>query len=187
VVLADPEISSVLLLKSSQLKSLGAPLKYNHRSLFHWIQGRKPVVEQEDDWILHEDDLIALSDIDHRESSLASSFLNVAISTMMVEISRPDIRTDTYVASLSSLPTWGWASRPGAHVLFPETDFRHRKRLSIFIVVAVLIIPVFILVRTPWNRAWISVTVLLSVLVVSTLLSLSTNVKAKDVLLGSAA
>jgi hypothetical protein len=69
-----------LLLKSSQLKALGPPLKHNHKSLFHWIEGKKPVMEQEDDWILHEDDLVGLSEIDHLESSLASSFLNVCTS-----------------------------------------------------------------------------------------------------------
>ena len=61
------------------------------------------------------------------------------------------------------------------------------KSLSVFIAVAILIVPVSILVWTPWNRTWISVTVLLSVLIFSTLLSLSTKIKAKDVLLGSAA
>ncbi len=58
-----------LLLKSSQLKALGSPLKHNHQSLFHWIEGKKPVVAEEDDWILHEDDLVPLSYVDHLESS----------------------------------------------------------------------------------------------------------------------
>jgi hypothetical protein len=61
------------------LKVLGSPLKHNHQSVFHWIEGKKPVVEEEDDWILHEDDLVALSYIDHLESSLTSSWLNVCI------------------------------------------------------------------------------------------------------------
>jgi hypothetical protein len=71
-----------LLLKNSQLKTLGSPLKHNHRSLFHWIEGKKPVVEEEDDWILHEDDLVALSYIDHLESMLTSSCLNVSVVTL---------------------------------------------------------------------------------------------------------
>ncbi|PMD60011.1 uncharacterized protein K444DRAFT_589725 [Hyaloscypha bicolor E] len=155
-----------LLLKSSQLKALGPPLKHNHQSLFHWIEGKKPVMEQEDDWILHEDDLVGLSEIDHLESSLASSFLN--------RLFRP--------------------SRCGDGCGGPVVTYFSQKRISaaaksisVFIAVAILILPVSILVWTPWNRAWISVTVLLSVLIFSTLLSLSTKIKAKDILLGSAA
>jgi hypothetical protein len=67
-------------LKNSQLKALGSPLKRDHQSLFHWIEGKKPIIEEEDDWILHEDDLVALSCIDHLESSLTSSCLNVCFS-----------------------------------------------------------------------------------------------------------
>jgi hypothetical protein len=61
------------------------------------------------------------------------------------------------------------------------------KSLTVFIAVAILIVPVSILLCIPLDRAWMSVTVLLSVLVFSILLSLSTNIKVKDVLLGSAA
>jgi hypothetical protein len=72
-----------LLLKNSQLKALDAPLNHNRQSLFHWIEGKKPVVQQEDEWILHEDDLVALSSIDHLESSLTSSWLNVCVLVLL--------------------------------------------------------------------------------------------------------
>jgi hypothetical protein len=54
-------------------------MKHNHESLFHWIEGKKPIVPEEDDYILHEDDLVALSYIDHLESSLTSTCLNVRV------------------------------------------------------------------------------------------------------------
>jgi hypothetical protein len=77
--LADIEYSDDLLLKNSQLKALGLPLKHNHKSLFYWIEGKKPIDEGQDDFILHQDDLVALADIDHLESSLLSSFMNVGV------------------------------------------------------------------------------------------------------------
>jgi hypothetical protein len=54
-------------------------MKHNHESLFYWIEGKKPIVPEEDDYILHEDDLVALSYIDHLESSLTSTCLNVRV------------------------------------------------------------------------------------------------------------
>jgi len=53
-------------------------LKHNHRYLFNWVEGKKPVIEEEDEWILYEDDLVALAPIDRLESSLADTFLNVS-------------------------------------------------------------------------------------------------------------
>ncbi|KAE9363026.1 hypothetical protein N431DRAFT_357224 [Stipitochalara longipes BDJ] len=155
-----------LLLKSNQLKALGPPLKHNHRSLYHWIEGKKPVIEEQDSWILHEDDLVALADIDHLETSLMSSFLSRLFS--------PSKHGDEIVDPVV--------------IYFSHTRMSAAaKSLSVFIAVAILLVPVSIMVWTPWNRTWILVTVLLSVLTFSTLLSLSAKIRAKDILLGSAA
>ncbi|PMD32017.1 hypothetical protein L207DRAFT_471355 [Hyaloscypha variabilis F] len=155
-----------LLLKNSQLKALGLPLKHNHQSLFYWIEGKKPIVEDQDEFILHEDDLVALADIDHLESSLVSSFMN-----------RPFRRSKHGDKRLE----------PVVHYFSQKRISAAAKSLSVFIAAAVLIVPVSILMWIPCDRAMISITVLLSVLIFSTLLSLSTNVKGKDILLGSAA
>ena len=61
------------------------------------------------------------------------------------------------------------------------------KLLNVLLAVDILIIPVFILLWIPENRAWISATVLISVLVFSTLMSLFTKARVQDVLVGTAA
>jgi hypothetical protein len=85
-------------------------------------------------------------------------------------------------------------SKHGDGIIDPEVTYYSQKRisaaaksLSVFIAVAILTVPVSVFLLVPLDRAWMSVTVLLSVLIFSTLLSLSTKIKAKDVLLGSAA
>jgi hypothetical protein len=83
-MLTNQMVLDDLLLKSNQLKALGSPLKHNHQYLFHWIEGKKPVIEEEDEWILHEDDLVALSSIDHLECSLTSTYLNVCMFVFLL-------------------------------------------------------------------------------------------------------
>lgn len=85
-------------------------------------------------------------------------------------------------------------SKHGDGIIDTEVTYYSQKRisaaaksLSVFIAVAILTVPVSVFLLVPLDRAWMSVTVLLSVLIFSTLLSLSTKIKAKDVLLGSAA
>lgn len=150
--------------------------------MFHWIEGKKPVIEEEDDWILHEDDLVALADVDPMETSLMSSFLNVRdplynkqrVLTLSQRLFRPFKQGDGVV---DPVLTYFSQARISAAA----------KSLSVFIAVTILIVPVSIMVWTPWKRAWVLVTTLLFVLLFSTLLSLSAKTKAKDVLLGSAA
>jgi hypothetical protein len=68
-----------LLLKDTQMRALGKPMRRNCQNVLHWIIGHKPVVKGEDDWILRADDLVPLANVDRFESSIASSFLHVYI------------------------------------------------------------------------------------------------------------
>jgi hypothetical protein len=61
------------------------------------------------------------------------------------------------------------------------------KLFSVLVAVAILIIPISVFLWVPLSRGWTSATVIISVLVFSTMLSLSTNIKVRDILLGSAA
>jgi hypothetical protein len=66
------------MLKDKQLRAIGPPLKRDHRSVFHWIEWKKPIAKGEDDWILHKDDLVTLANIDHFESSLITPWSRVS-------------------------------------------------------------------------------------------------------------
>jgi hypothetical protein len=65
------------VLKDTQMRALGKPLKCDQRSVLNWITTKRPVMKGEDDWILNRHDLVALAKIDPVESILASSALNV--------------------------------------------------------------------------------------------------------------
>jgi hypothetical protein len=91
-----------LLLKDSQVRALGSPLKRDQRAVFHWMKGKTPVVKGEDDWILHQDDLVPLATIDHLESSLSSSWLKVTLSLIPPHSSKQSRQTDNSNLSISS-------------------------------------------------------------------------------------
>lgn len=61
------------------------------------------------------------------------------------------------------------------------------KLISVLIAVAILVIPIFVLLWIPETRAWISATVLISVFVFSALMSLLTEARVQEVLVGTAA
>lgn len=61
------------------------------------------------------------------------------------------------------------------------------KLLTVLLTVGILIIPVFLLLWIPMTRAWISATVLISVLAFSSLMSLFTKAEVQGVLVGTAA
>jgi len=61
------------------------------------------------------------------------------------------------------------------------------KLLTVIITVGVLIIPVFILLWIPLDRAGITTVVLISVLTFSALMSLFTKAEVREVLVGTAA
>ncbi|KAF8851979.1 hypothetical protein BDZ45DRAFT_730490 [Acephala macrosclerotiorum] len=155
-----------LLLKDNQLRVLGPPLKRHHRYLFYWIEGKKPVIEGEDDWILHQDDLVQLANIDHFQSFLSSSWLN----RLFAPSKQGDQSSDPVVTYFSQ-----------------NRVATTTKLLSVLVAVAVLIIPVFILFWGSLDRGGMSATVLVSAIVFSVLLSLSTKIEIREVLLGAAA
>jgi hypothetical protein len=61
------------------------------------------------------------------------------------------------------------------------------KILNVLSTVSILLIPIFILLWMPETRAWISATVLISVFMFCVLMSLFTEAKVQDVLVGTAA
>jgi hypothetical protein len=61
------------------------------------------------------------------------------------------------------------------------------KLICVVLTVGILIIPVFILLWIPETRAWISATVLISVLGFSILMSLLIKATVQEVLVGTAA
>lgn len=155
-----------LMLKDKQLRAIGPPLKRDHRSVFHWIEWKKPIAKGEDDWILHKDDLVTLANIDHFESSLITPWSRLLFGSSKHGVNEKDL----VVTYFSQMRVTGAA-----------------KLFSVLVAVAILIIPISLFLWVPLSRGWTSATVIISVLVFSTMLSLSTNIKVRDILLGSAA
>ncbi|PMD60665.1 uncharacterized protein K444DRAFT_721015 [Hyaloscypha bicolor E] len=153
-----------LLLNDRKLRELGQPSKKDYRSVLHWIIGSKPVGKGQYDWIFRANDFVTLCKIDPFEQSILSSYFR--------NLFRSQTHED-YNATVDP---------------FSKTrESAVAKLLIVFFTVGILIIPIFLLLWIPLTRAWISVTVLLSVLTFSTLISLLTKATGNEVLVGTAA
>jgi hypothetical protein len=167
-----------LLLNDKNLRDLGQATKKDHLSIYHWIIDQKPLGKGQYDWIYEANDFVPLSRVDQFENSILASSLkvcftylhlgNLLIFQRLFRTSKNDGNSIVHHYSLTSVSAFA-------------------KLVNVLLAVSILIIPVFILLWIPETRAWISATVLISVLVFSTLMSLFTKARVQDVLVGTAA
>ncbi|KAE8454353.1 hypothetical protein EG329_005278 [Mollisiaceae sp. DMI_Dod_QoI] len=151
-----------LLLNEQKLRELGPVKSNDHLSVYHWIYREKPLGPGQYNWINHATDFVPLSRTDRFEYSILNSFFK--------RIFRSKNNQQGIVNHYSE-----------------STVSAAAKLISVLLAVAVLVVPVFILLWIPETRAWISATVLISVFVFSALMSLLTEARVQEVLVGTAA
>ncbi|KAH6706537.1 hypothetical protein BKA61DRAFT_616627 [Leptodontidium sp. MPI-SDFR-AT-0119] len=152
-----------LLLNEKALRDQGTVTEKDHRSVFHWMLRKRPVVQGEDGWIHHPTDCIPLSRIDPVEHSILTSFLKKLFRSKGKE---RDSIVKQYSLSSVTIAV---------------------KLCFILLAVSILIIPVFILMWGPDTKTAVSTTVLISVMAFSTLMTLFTRATVQAVLIGTAA
>jgi len=174
-----------LLLKHFEIMALGQPTDHDHQSVCNWINDNKPLVDPEDKFIVHFDDLISA-----KKKIESSSQNNNSLEKMIGAYASS--RTPSFISRrLQKLikSKIGDRKTDNKKIIWEssETVATLSRVVMVFLAVSFLLIPVFLLFLVKMTRPAVTLTVLAFVLAFAVALAGITQAKAQEILIGTAA
>lgn len=166
-----------LFVGHSQVRALGLAPPSHHGGLYNWMMSRKPLCEGKDDFILHPDDFVSVAGNSQRETPLAD-FIKTLFRRWPKSRLSGLLQTDREL-SKSKDPYVDHISEDRIRVLV--------KAITVAIATGMLLIPVMLLFLVQTSRESMAWLVFGFVMAFAVILSVVTQAKVQEVLIGTAA
>ncbi|KIN08807.1 hypothetical protein OIDMADRAFT_23563 [Oidiodendron maius Zn] len=168
-----------ILLKDSSLRALAPALARDHLSVFNWIYAEKPLDVGQYDFIYHRDDFVSLPNKPQEGfDDLIKAFLNRSPGSRIQQFFKQEPKTPHQHAQESQ------KQEQIVYLFSNDKISLFAQMIAICLVVAILLIPIFLLFLTEMSRKTTSVMVLVFVLAFAVSMSLM-GAKAESVFVGT--
>jgi hypothetical protein len=184
-----------LLLKDHQLRTLEKTSGRNHRSVFHWIWGQKPLDVGEYDFIFHKNDFVSVAGENQRKDVVdnlveacldrwsSSSFQVRVVYVERAASTLPD-KTQRILRSHSHHQR---TSEGDVHFFSEKSIALAAKLIAVIIACAILLVPVLILSLKSLSEKAAAIMVLVFVLTFAVVMSLFSKAKLESLFIGTCA